>query len=318
MPALATHMLVYTLAAPAAKALVVPRARPGASASAGWAGYTVTAGAEAHVKPKTTALALPPLPNSDGGLVATGGGGGGIKVWNTVDRSRPPEDINNGSATPSHAPPPPRWQRLYLTCLCVTGAQDGVCRVYQALSSLTTPVPTPTRPAAPSAAASVPRPTVWMPTCAGCAASPRDPYPHWRYVCTSGRCIGAGPCIMTLPVLARSVCLSIWGQRGNCNASHNLALPTAPGAVLSVAYSPDGQEVASGVSDNTIRIWLPQLGVAVVTIPMQPLDPGHTGPVHRASGSHAPFPTHTGPVNSVAWSPDGSNVVSASGDGSAK
>ncbi|KAL4078980.1 WD40-repeat-containing domain protein [Scleroderma yunnanense] len=105
--------------------------------------------------------------------------------------------------------------------------------------------------------------------------------------------------------------------------------------VWSVAFSPDGRNIVSGSSDNTIRIWDAQTG-AQVGKPLQ----GHTklafsvafSPDGRTivSGSvdHTvqvwdvqtgtqvgnPLQGHTSPVMSVAFSPDGRHVVSGSVD----
>lgn len=103
--------------------------------------------------------------------------------------------------------------------------------------------------------------------------------------------------------------------------------------VYSVAWSPDGQWLASGGGDNTIRIWYAHDGTLVRTFV------GHTNRVmsvtwspdgaQLASGSadktvriwqvsdgtllHT-LTGHTDIVYSVAWSPDGEQIASGSGD----
>jgi WD40 repeat protein len=59
--------------------------------------------------------------------------------------------------------------------------------------------------------------------------------------------------------------------------------------VLCVAFSPDGNRVASGDQDGMLRVWEPN-GREV-----------------------APAHSHTGPVQSVGFSPDGKRVAVASG-----
>ncbi|KAH7345379.1 hypothetical protein B0J17DRAFT_712969 [Rhizoctonia solani] len=62
--------------------------------------------------------------------------------------------------------------------------------------------------------------------------------------------------------------------------------------VNSVAFSPDGAQMASSSTDNSIRIWDLKLGCAIAEL---------TG--------------HLQSVNSIAFSPDGSRLVSGSSDG---
>ncbi|NRB22012.1 hypothetical protein HRU45_04720 [Candidatus Dependentiae bacterium] len=61
--------------------------------------------------------------------------------------------------------------------------------------------------------------------------------------------------------------------------------------VNSVAWNPDGTQLASGSSDETIKIWNPHAGILL----------------HTLNG-------HTDWVRSVAWNPDGTQLASGSYD----
>jgi WD40 repeat protein len=67
------------------------------------------------------------------------------------------------------------------------------------------------------------------------------------------------------------------------------------GAAVGLAYSPDGQRIASGGAGQTIKIW--------------------DSTSHREILS---LRGHVGEVNAVAFSPDGKRLVSASADHNVK
>ncbi len=77
------------------------------------------------------------------------------------------------------------------------------------------------------------------------------------------------------------------------------------GLEVSVAFSPDGARLATASNDGTAKVW-----------------DARTGPLGRQFGA-ADKPLlelegHTGPVRSVAFSPDGARLVTGSSDGTAK
>ena len=81
-------------------------------------------------------------------------------------------------------------------------------------------------------------------------------------------------------------------------AAHSAGLTGHTDTVHSVAFSPDGQTLASGSDDNTVRLW-------------NVSSPRHAKPLG------APLTGHTGPLWSVAFSPDGNMLAAGSADSTA-
>ena len=100
--------------------------------------------------------------------------------------------------------------------------------------------------------------------------------------------------------------------------TRTLARPTGPfvgptdslvghtDTVYSVAFSPDGQTLASGSADETIILWNTTTGERTNTLAI-PTGP-FAGPINTPAG-------HTDTVYSVAFSPDGQTLASGSADG---
>src|SRR2546428_8125710 len=73
---------------------------------------------------------------------------------------------------------------------------------------------------------------------------------------------------------------------------HMMAQGSQAEEVVSVAWSPDGEKLALGLSGNAIQVW------SIVT------------KQHLAT-----FQGHTQRISSLSWSPDGGSLASASDDG---
>ena len=71
--------------------------------------------------------------------------------------------------------------------------------------------------------------------------------------------------------------------------------------VYGVAFSPNGTRLAAGCADNTIRLW--DVGVA-----------GRAGGKEAPDAEVAELRGHDDYVHAVDWSPDGTRLISASGD----
>ncbi len=89
--------------------------------------------------------------------------------------------------------------------------------------------------------------------------------------------------------------------------------------VTSVAFSPDGKRIVTGSQDSTAKVWDAQTGFPLLELqgqdPFEGLNHKHdarTGSPLRELQGHSQF------ISSVAFSPDGTRIVTGSGDGTAK
>ena len=115
------------------------------------------------------------------------------------------------------------------------------------------------------------------------------------------------------------VCLFFWAMLVGSQASAQdrakiEVVPYIPhtSSVRSVAFSPDGTRVLSGSGDNTLKLWDAATGALVRTFQ------GHSGGVSTRvrsdSAGKTVKVTEIRPVTSVTFSPDGTRVLSGSGD----
>ncbi|KIO01502.1 hypothetical protein M404DRAFT_149928, partial [Pisolithus tinctorius Marx 270] len=87
--------------------------------------------------------------------------------------------------------------------------------------------------------------------------------------------------------------------------------------VTSVAFSPDGNRIASSSWDNTVRVWDAKSGDQIGCPLTGHTDYDNTVRVWDAKSGNqigSPLKGHSNWVTSVAFSPDGNRIVSASGD----
>src|SRR3954470_24952712 len=86
--------------------------------------------------------------------------------------------------------------------------------------------------------------------------------------------------------------LLIWTPRGTAGPPSPLEIDAHRSEIWSIAFSPDGKQLASASKDRSIKLWDAGTGAAIGSLE------GHGSDVLR-----------------IAWSPDGKYLVSGGGDG---
>ena len=122
--------------------------------------------------------------------------------------------------------------------------------------------------------------------------------------------------------------------RRHRHGDRDLKRPRGP--VNSAAFSPDGSRIVTASCDNTARVWDAATGNAIATLSghegsgqFRRLQPRRVAHRHRvldktarvwdaATGARSRPQRPRGPVNSAAFSPDGSRIVTASFDKTAR
>jgi WD40 repeat protein/serine/threonine protein kinase len=85
----------------------------------------------------------------------------------------------------------------------------------------------------------------------------------------------------------------------------SLVLSGPPSRMSCVSWSGDGKRLAAVTGDGTAKVWDADSGKEILILR------GHTGPIGYSAWS-------PGLISSVSWSPDGTRLATASGDGTAK
>jgi len=116
----------------------------------------------------------------------------------------------------------------------------------------------------------------------------------------------------------------VWMQNTRGNWTSSLPLTGHTRVVKSAAFSPDGTKIVTASWDRTARIWTQDAQGKRRRPLSKKLNPALSGNRAKPTGvkvdwtSSLPLRGHTSPLSSAAFSPDGTNIVTASSDMTAR